>query len=231
MAILAFFVNLSAFFILDIDFVEFILFALLLNLICVFVFLIFFFLLKKFQKTWLKIFAIIVNIFLVIFLSSVYLSLKAAMELFNSKEETPKPSECYERLKERTEYPEAISHFPRYVPLEYKDAYCFIENDFHGYNIHFLKFYADKIVADDVIKYNKERIDKKYEFEGVEKYYKYLEGNASFGIENKKDYFVYIMKNPYKEKPYVSGIIAPKENGTLIFFFANWNIQNTDTPY
>jgi len=159
------------------------------------------------------------------FLISLFGVVKA---IFTLEDEAVSPSKCYEILKKRTYYPESIAHFPRYVPEEYKNAYCFIGDDFHGYNIHFLKFDADKIVVDDVIKYNKEQIDKKYKFDGIEKYYKYIEEESLFGIENKKDYFVYIMKNPYKEKNYVSGIIAPKENGKLVFFFANWNIENTD---
>lgn len=227
-AILALLINLTAFLILDIKFIEFILFASVINLICVVIFLAFFFLLKKFQKTWLKIFTILINICLVIFLGFDYLSLWAVTDLFDTEPETPNPNNCYERLKERVHYPKGISHFPQNVPDEYKNAHCVIENDFHGYNIHFLKFDADKTVVNDVIKHNKENIDKKYEFKGIERYYQYLEGNSSFGINNEEDYFVYIMKNPYEEKEYVSGIIAPKENGTLIFFYANWNIKNTD---
>lgn len=163
---------------------------------------------------------IVILVFLIILLG--VLGLILALD-----DENVKPSECYEKLKKRTYYPEAIEHFPRNVPEEYKNAYCYIGDDFHGYNIHYLKFDADNMTVDDVIKYNKENIDKRYEFDGIEKHYKYLDCSFNF-IKNQKDYLVYIMKNPYEEKKYVSGIIAPKQNGTLIFFFANWNIKNTD---
>ncbi|MBQ3641982.1 hypothetical protein II906_08685 [bacterium] len=145
---------------------------------------------------------------------------------YNLTDVTPKQWRYPATIKLMTNEKYRISHFPKKIPSDAQNYYFKIERDFHGYNIHYLKFILNKEYIDFVISSNKDNIYKEINYSDINDYYRFLE--HSFDIKEKSSCKVYIMKNQNNDTSYTSGIIGC-ENGQIVYFYANFNLKQYDT--
>ena len=139
-----------------------------------------------------------------------------------------KPSKIlYSRYlkKMAPDYPYMVKHFPADIPKNAKDYYFLIgESDFHGDQISYLRFVADKNYIQSTIEKNKNNIYEKLKFKTAGENYRYI--NNEFGVkeEDKNNAWVYILKNENNDTHYTSGFITT-ENNQIIFFFSNFPLK------
>ena len=120
-----------------------------------------------------------------------------------------------------------IKHFPKEIPTNARNYEFVIENSFDGYNINSLRFNTDREYIEKIKRENKTKIYKKVDFKEAEKYYRRI--NAHFELEDKEKYTLYVLKNENNDYAYTSGIIISEEKEDIIFFYANYCLDNTRT--
>lgn len=173
---------------------------------------------KEVIKKFKKIFIILTFIFIVYVIFSMYY-----LSQFFKRNPIVPTVETYPFVIKAyyNQYGDKISFFPTKID-NINDFYCIFEDNFDGYNIHHLKFLADKKYIEDTIEKNKKDVYKKFKLSEIGDYYNFIDNN--FNIKDKNSAIVYILKNKNNDKDYTSGIIITKLN-EIIFFYANYNLK------
>ncbi len=145
----------------------------------------------------------------------------------NSYPHGSQPLKSYSASLSMLVYPQylyRIIHFPPKIPEGSKNYYFYIDNSFHGYNIHYLSFQIYDEYLDEIIKKNESNIYLKINYSEIHKYYKYLSNR--FDIFDTSKYDIYILQNYNEDSDYTSGFLISKYYHHIIYFYANFDCRN-----
>ena len=180
---------------------------------------------NKNKKQWIKFLLVFFNLILLCLFSIFHLFILISIILNNlTTPQTPNIQKYTISLENITENQYSISHFPNKIPNEAENYYFFIDQNFQGYNIHYLKFNINDKYLKNVLKENKDNICRKLEYKDITKYYKHINNLVDYNNKDKNSYTAYFLKNQNKDPDYISGFLISYKTKEIIYFYANWNL-------